>query len=76
MVIVGALLLHALFHSADHPIVVFWAAVQKLGASAAVGLGVLDHRFAALALAVAGFDLVSGILMFGYLARLRGAEQR
>ncbi len=75
MAIVGALVLHALFHSADHPIVVLWAAVQKLGASAAVGVGVLHERFAPLALAVAAFDLVSGILMLGYLTRLRGASE-
>lgn len=75
MVIVGALVLHALFHAADHPIVMLWAAVQKLGASAAVAFGVLDERFATLALAVAGFDLISGILMLGYLTRLRRVSQ-
>ena len=71
MVIIGALLVHTLFDSADHPIVALWAAVQKLGASAAVGLGVLDDRFAPIALAVAVFDLTSGGLLLVYLARLR-----
>lgn len=49
-----------------------WAALQKLGASVAVGLGVLHGLFGPLAMLVAGFDLLSAMLMFVYLHRLLG----
>ena len=38
-----------------------WAAVQKLGASTAVGIGVRRRLFSPRALPVAAFDLVSGL---------------
>jgi hypothetical protein len=51
--------------------VVFCAGVQKLGASAAVALGVRRRIFSPLALIVAGFDLLSGIVAFAYWRRVR-----
>jgi hypothetical protein len=47
-----------------------WAAYQKLGAAGAVGLGVLRGFFGSLALLVAAFDLLTGILFLVYLRRL------
>lgn len=71
MVLFGAALLHALCSSTHHPIVVLWASLQKFGAFAAVGLGVLAHIFSPLALLVAGFDLCSGILGIWYWSKIK-----
>jgi hypothetical protein len=66
MVLFGGAMLHALLSKKNHPVVVLWAALQKWGAFLAVGLGVLRHIFSPVALLVAGFDLLSGILIFLY----------
>jgi hypothetical protein len=66
MLLFGALMLHALLDAGDHPIIVFWASMQKLGAAMAVGVGVASQVFTPIALAVAGFDLISGLLMLTY----------
>jgi hypothetical protein len=66
MVLFGGALLHELASPARQPIVALWAGLQKLGASAAVGLGVAGAVFSPLALMVAGFDLLSGILIVWY----------
>ena len=71
MVLFGGALLNALLSPADQPMVVFWCSLQKFGASAAVGLGVLHHIFSPLALLVASFDLASGILGIWYWSRIR-----
>lgn len=71
MVLFGAALLHALLSPTHHPIVVFWASLQKFGAFAAVGLGVLHHIFSPLALLVAGFDFCSGILGIWYWFQIK-----
>jgi hypothetical protein len=71
MTLFGGLLLHALFSQAHHPAMVFWASLQKFGASAAVGFGVLHQIFASLALLVAGFDFLSGLLALWYWSRIR-----
>jgi hypothetical protein len=71
MTLFGGLLLQALLDRAEHPIVVFWASLQKLGASAAVAIGVARDVFAPTALTVAAFDLLSGILGFLFWRRLR-----
>lgn len=47
-----------------------WAALQKLGASTAVGLGVRHGLFSRKALAVAAFDLASGLGCFAYARQL------
>lgn len=71
MAIVGALLFGALRRPVDarRP-VVFWASVQKLGAAAAVALGVRRAVFSRLALLVASFDFASGLLALDYWRRL------
>ena len=71
MVLFGGLLIQALLDRAEHPIVVFWAALQKLGASAAVGIGVARGVFSGVALLVAGFDLLSGALGLAFWRRIR-----
>ena len=47
-----------------------WAALQKLGASTAVCIGVSRRLFARRALLVAAFDMASGLLCLAYSARL------
>lgn len=71
MALFGGMLLQALLGAGHQPVAVFWAGLQKLGAFAAVGLGVLNEIFSALALLVAGFDLLSGLLVIGYWRRIR-----
>lgn len=66
MVLFGGLLWHALASHSPQPIAVLWAALQKFGASMAVALGVWHGIFSPLALGVAGFDLLSGILAIMY----------
>jgi hypothetical protein len=53
------------------PAVVLMTAAQKLGASAAVGLGVKRGLLAPIALGVAGFDALSGLVALDYWRRLR-----
>ena len=43
-----------------------WAALQKLGASAAVGIGVRRRLFSPRAIPVAAFDLISGLGCVAY----------
>jgi len=71
MVVVGGGLLNALLRPGRDPVIVFWAALQKLGASLAVGLGVRRRIFSPLALAVAFFDLLSGLLAAEHWRRIR-----
>jgi hypothetical protein len=71
MVVVGGGLLNALLRPGRQPIIVFWAALQKLGAAVAVGLGVKRRIFSPLALGVAFFDLLSGLLAAEYWRRIR-----
>ena len=47
-----------------------WLGMQKLGAAVAVGIGVHRRVFARRALAVAAFDLCSGLLVLHYRHRL------
>lgn len=71
MVVVGGGLLDTLVRPAHNPGVVFFAGLQKIGASIAVALGVRRRIFSPPALLVAGFDLLSGVLAFAYWRRLR-----
>ena len=66
MVLFGGMMLQALLSPSDHPVAVFWASLQKLGAAGAVGLGVSRGFFSSTGLLVAGFDLLSGILILIY----------
>ena len=69
MVLFGGALVHGLAGAAPDRVVLLWTGLQKLGASAAVGLGVARGLFVPLALAVAGFDLASGVVIFLFRAR-------
>ncbi|HEX5982765.1 MAG TPA: hypothetical protein VFY69_01020 [Solirubrobacterales bacterium] len=71
MVVVGGGLLDALLRPGRDPVIVFWAALQKIGAFVAVGLGVRRRIFSPLALGVAFFDLLSGLLAAEYWRRIR-----
>jgi hypothetical protein len=70
MVVVGGLLLHTLLRQSPAPEVLLWSGVQKAGASAAVGLGVLNGVFAPVALTVSLFDLATAALCLIYLRRI------
>lgn len=71
MVLFGGLALQALRASATvQPLPIRWAALQKLGAAGAVGLGVVKGVFGPVATLVAAFDLLTGILFLVYLNRL------
>jgi hypothetical protein len=71
MVCVGGTLLDALLRRSHERGTVLWAALQKLGAAGAVAIGVKRRIFAPLALAVASFDLLSGLLALDYWRRTR-----
>ena len=71
MVLFGGVTLNALLSFRHHPIVIFWSALQKLGASVAVGLGVVNEVFSPLGWIVAVVDLLSGLLALSYWKRIR-----
>lgn len=71
MVVVGGGLLDALLRPGRDPVILFWAALQKFGAAVAVAIGVRRRIFSPLALAVAGFDFLSGLLAVAYWRRIR-----
>lgn len=71
MVLFGGVFLNALLSAVDQPLIILWGSLQKFGASAAVGLGVLHHIFSPLALWVASFDLCSGILGIWYWHKIK-----
>lgn len=66
MVLFGGLMLHTVYSVETSRVAILWAAFQKLGASVAVGIGIVNGIFAVVAGAVAGFDLLSGILFLMY----------
>ncbi|HQX83754.1 MAG TPA: hypothetical protein PKW63_18460, partial [Vicinamibacterales bacterium] len=66
MVLFGGLLLNAMYSTRPQPVALFWAGLQKFGASAAVGIGVMNGVFSPLAWLVAGFDLLSAALILAY----------
>ena len=70
MVVVGGSLLEQLVRRRGERSGLLWAAAQKVGAAAAVGLGVRRGIFSPLALLVAGFDALSGLLVLDYWRRL------
>ena len=71
MVLFGAATLNALLSLKHHPIVIFWSAMQKLGASVAVAMGVVHGVFSTLGWIVAIVDLISGFLALWYWKRIR-----
>lgn len=71
MVLFGGATLNALLSFRHHPIVIFWSAMQKLGASVAVAMGVIHEVFSTLGWIVAVVDLLSGFLALWYWKRIR-----
>ncbi len=69
MAIFGAMLLLAVRSATDQRVAIFWAAIQKFGASVAVVIGFERHVFSALALAIAAFDGLSGCLILWFWKR-------
>jgi hypothetical protein len=67
MTLFGGLMLHAVFSAVPQRPAILWCALQKLGAFAAVGLGIMNGIFAPVAGAVALFDLFSGLIFLYYL---------
>ncbi|HWX56069.1 MAG TPA: patatin [Verrucomicrobiae bacterium] len=74
MTLFGGMLLHALYAPAQQSVAVFWAGLQKFGASIAVALGVERNLFAVVALGIAAFDFASGILVLWYWAKTRAGR--
>jgi len=70
MVLFGGVLTHGLRSTPPQPQLILWAALQKFGAAIAISIGVQRGIFAALALSIAAFDFLSGILGIWYLKRL------
>lgn len=71
MAIIGGLLFQVLWTRAQAHVLVFWTGLQKFGASVAVSIGVAHGLFSLLALFIAGFDLLSGIVLTWYWASIR-----
>ena len=76
MVVSGGTLHRALAAPQPERGVLVWSAVQKLGASAAMSIGVCRGLYARRALAVAGFDFASGVGCLAYVAALGKSEER
>jgi len=71
MALFGGATLHAvLINRRGRQSVLIWAALQKYGASLAVAIGVGKGIFSRLALLVAAFDLMSGLIMGVYRRRV------
>ena len=66
MVLFGGLLWQGARPTPPSSLALGWAALQKLGASTAVAVGVTRHVFSALALVVASFDFASFLLIAWY----------
>lgn len=70
MFITGAMFLQSLWKRSREPAIPLWIGVQKLAAAVLVGLGYTKGFFGVLGLAVAGFDLFSGVLALWFLYRI------
>lgn len=71
MFLFGGMMIHALYNEENNRVAVIWSGLQKLGASAAVFIGIIHEVFVPLAAGVAVFDLFSGFLFFYYLKTLK-----
>lgn len=72
MILFGGLLWQALLSASPQPLAVFWAGLQKFGASIAVALGTIRGIFhSPFAWGVAALDLISGVLALTWWMRLR-----
>jgi uncharacterized protein YjeT (DUF2065 family) len=70
MALFGGMLIHSIYSAHTSKVVVFWCAMQKLGAFVAVTLGVINGLFSWMALSVSIFDLFSGLLFLYYIKTL------
>lgn len=70
MVITGAMFLQSLLRQSTEPVIPLWIGIQKTLAAVLVYWGVQRGVFGTLALGVAAFDLVSGLLAFWFVKRL------
>lgn len=66
MLMFGGLMVHALYSVQQNNAAVLWAALQKLGASLAVFIGIYHGLFSPVAASVASFDFISFILLIVY----------
>lgn len=66
MFLFGGMMIHALYNAHENKAAVLWSALQKLGASLAVFLGIYHQLFSPIAGLVAGFDFISFILFLIY----------
>ena len=66
MLLFGAMLWQAACSLRSQPVAIFWSGIQKIGAVLAVGLGIMYGIFSPLAWLVAGFDLLSGLIILAY----------
>jgi hypothetical protein len=71
MFLFGAMMIHGLYNEDNNRVVVIWSGLQKLGAAVAVFIGIFKGVFILLAVGVAIFDFLSGILFFYYLKTLK-----
>ncbi len=71
MALFGGMLLQAMRSPSTQSVAIFWSALQKFGACAAVIIGVERQVFSVLALAIAAFDGLSGCLIFWYWLQSR-----
>ncbi len=70
MVITGAMFFQSLIQRTDAPAISFWIAMQKFAAAVLVFIAWIKGYFLWLALGVAAFDFVTGILAFLFWRRL------
>ncbi len=70
MALFGGLMLNVVYSARPSKSTVFWCALQKLGASIAVLLGIYNEIFSLMAGSIALFDLVSGLLFLYYMKNI------
>lgn len=71
MFLFGGMMIQALRSFSRQSVAIFWAALQKFGASMAVAIGVERGVFNGLALSIASFDFICGVLIIWYWMRVR-----
>ncbi len=71
MLLFGGMVIHTFYEANTSETILLWAGLQKIGAAIAVGLAINKGLFNGIAGLVAGFDLLSGILFFVYLNKIR-----
>ncbi len=71
MAVVGGMLTQTLLQARPSEVIVFWSALQKLGASGAMALAVALGVFSYWGIALSAFDFCSFLLAAAFLWRLR-----